>query len=423
MEQLLGLLGIAVFTFLAWAFSWDRKVINGRLLFWCFALQFGFAFFVFRSSTGQGVFTYVNSFMISLVEAAMEGPRFVFGSLTDPGTSLGFILFFQGLLTIFVFSALLSILYHIGVMPRLLKLFSSIFSRLTRLSGAESLAATSNIFVGNEAMLTIRPCMPKLTRSEFCLLLAVCMATISVNVLGAYINILQSAFPTIAGHLVSASILSIPAAVLLAKLIAPEKEVPETLGIDVEPHFEKDGNIIETILNASEAGFKMIVGIVSMLIAVVGLLAIGNFLLDLGGEGIAKLTPWHPRCSIEGSFGLVFRPFVWLMGVPASEVPIVANLLGLRMIATEIPAYQQLAELVNANAISPRSAVIAAYALCGFTHIPSMAIFVGGATALAPERRSDIAKVGWRALTAAVLSSFITGAVAGLFFSGQAVLM
>ena len=426
MQHFIGIFGIVSFLFFAWLISCDRKSLNLRLFFWAMLFQVLFGLFVFRSDLGQSTFTSINNIVIAIVDAALEGPKFVFGSLADPEASeksgVGFLLFFQGLVTVIVISALLSILYYIGLMSRILKLFASVFSRLTGISGAESLAACANIFVGNESMLAIRPCLPKLTRSEFGVLLATCMATISANVIGLYVGALRDVFPSIAGHLVSAIILSVPAAVLLAKLAIPETEKPETLGIRVEPHYERENSFVEAVLSGGETGFKMVVGITTMLIAVVGLLAITNTLLGWFGNQINPLFGWTAIWSIQDFLGFVFYPFVWLMGVPNADIPEVAALMGTRVIATEVPAYFTLAELIRTNAIEPRSAVIAAYALCGFSHIPSLAIFVGGATALAPERRADIAAVAWKALVVATLACFLTGAVAGLFYSGNSIM-
>ena len=426
-QQIIALWGIAVFTFIAWLISRDTKRINYRLLFWGFAFQLLFALFVFRTTTGQSLFGGINTIVITIVDAALEGPKFVFGSLADPTASaqngVGFLLFFQGLATILVISALLAILYHVGIMTRVLKLFSTVFSKLTRISGAESLAASANIFVGNESLLAIRPCLPKLTRSELCVILACCMATISANVIGLYIGVLRDVFPSIAGHLVSATILSVPAAVILAKLAVPETEIPETLGVRVEPHIERDNSLVEAVLSGGETGFKMIVGITCMLIAVVGLLAIANVFIAWIGNQINPLLGLSVDWSIQGGLAFVFYPFVWLMGVSAADVPTVANLLGTRVIATEIPAYITLSQLIVENAIEPRSAVISAYALCGFTHIPSLAIYVGGAVALAPNRKSDIAAVAWKALFIATLACLLTGAMAGLFCNDSAILL
>ncbi len=427
MQQSIPLFGILVFCLLAWSFSRNVRAINIRLVFWTMAFQFFFAAFVFRTGTGQNVFAGLNAVVIATVDAALEGPKFVFGSLADPAAStangVGFLLFFQGLATILVISALLAILYHLGIMSRLLKLFAAVFSSLTKISGAESLAATANVFVGNESLLAIRPCLGKLTRSELGVVLATCMATISANVIGIYIGALRETLPSIAGHLVSASILSVPAAVLLAKLAIPETERPETLGVHVDPHFERENTLIEAVLGGGEVGFKMIVGITSMLIAVVGLLAIANLFLGWCGTQLNPLFGWTGGWSIEGMLSYVFYPFVWLMGVPASDIPAVSNLLGMRVIATEVPAYFALSGLIESQSIEPRSAVIAAYALCGFAHLPSLAIYVGGATALAPERKADIAAVAWKALLVATLACFLTGALAGLFFSGESVLL
>ena len=417
--QIIPLFGIAVFAVIAWLLSRDIKRINYRLLFWGFALQFLFAWFVFQSATGQNLFGGINTAVIAVVDAALEGPKFVFGSLADPAVSaengVGFLLFFQGLATILVISALLSILYYVGIMSRLLKLFSAVFSVLTRISGAESLTASANMFVGNESLLAIRPCLPKLTRSEFCVVLTCCMATISANVIGLYVGALRDVFPSIAGHLVSATIIMIPGAVLLAKLAVPETETPETLGVRVNPYYERENSFVEAILAGGENGFKMIVGIATMLIAVVGLLAIANLFVGWCGNQVNPILGLTGNWSIEGTLAYLFYPFVWLMGVPVADIPAIANLLGLRVIATEVPAYFMLSQLIAENAIEPRSAVIAAYALCGFTHIPSLAIYVGGAVALAPNRKSDIAAVAWKALFIATLACLMTGAIAGIF--------
>jgi CNT family concentrative nucleoside transporter len=427
LQQSIPLLGITVFTLMAWLLSRDTKRINYRLLFWGFAFQFLFALFVFRTAAGQNFFGGINTFVITIVDAALEGPKFVFGSLADPVASaqngVGFLLFFQGLATILVISALLAILYHVGLMTWILKLFSVVFSKLTGISGAESLAASANIFVGNESLLAIRPCLPKLTRSEWCVVLVCCMATISANVIGLYIGALREVFPSIAGHLVSATILSVPAAVILAKLAVPETETPETLGVRVEPHIERENSFVEAVLSGGETGFKMIVGITSMLIAVVGLLAIANVFVGWCGTQINPLFGLSAHWSIEGALAYLFYPFVWLMGVPCADVPTVSHLLGTRLIVTEVPAYFTLSHLMAESAIEPRSAVIAAYALCGFTHVPSLAIYVGGAVALAPTRKSDIAAVAWKALFIATLACLLTGAMAGLFCEESAILL
>ena len=427
LPQIIPLFGIALFTLIAWLVSRDFQRINYRLVFWGFALQFLFALFVFQTAMGQHLFGGINFAVIAVVDAALEGPKFVFGSLADPAASeqngIGFLLFFQGLATILVISALLAILYYVGIMGWLLKLFAAVFSRLTKISGAESLAAAANMCVGNESLLAIRPCLPKLTRSEWCVILACCMATISANVIGLYVGALRDVFPSIAGHLVSATILSIPAAVLLAKLAVPETETPETLGIRVEPHYERENSFVEAVLAGGENGFKMIVGITTMLIAVVGLLAIANLFLSWCGNLVNPLLGCAGNWSIEGTLAYIFYPFVWLMGVPPADVPTVATLLGTRLIATEVPAYFTLSHLIAANAIEPRSAVIAAYALCGFAHLPSLAIYVGGATALAPDRKSDIAAVAWKALLVATLACLMTGAMAGLCYNDGTALL
>lgn len=424
--QLQGCLGIIVFLLLAWSLSRNIRAINYRLLWVAMGFQLLVAAFVFQSDLGQKALLYVNDGVVALLQAAQAGPKFVFGSLADASVTnevgIGFILLFQGLSTIIVLSALLAVLYYVGVMGRLLKLFAIVFSRSTRISGAEALAASANMFVGNESILAIKPCLPRLTRSEFCTLLATCMATISANVLGTYVSFLTDHFPSIGGHLISATVISVPAAVLLAKLAVPETETPETLGIDIDPHIEQEQSLLETILGGGETGFQLIVGIVTMLIAVVGLLAIVNMILGVIGRGVDPNGVLMNEWTIQGFLAYVFYPMSWLMGIPTADIPEVSRLLGIRIIATEIPAYIELASLIAEGKIEPRSAVIASYSLCGFTHIASMAIYVGGVAALVPQRRSDIASVAWQALFVATLACCMTGAIAGLFFQNDSLL-
>lgn len=427
--NLLSIFGIFGLMFIAWCFSSSRKTINWRLIFWVLVLQAIFAFFVFRISAGVAVFNWLNAAVIKLLSFAKQGMYFVFGPLAvSPGEtgpsgekSLGFILIFQALPTIVFFSCFMALLYHIGFMPLVIKFFARIFTKLMRISGAESLCVSSNIFVGIESAFTIRPYINKMTSSELCTILTAGMATIASSVMATYVSFLKIQFSTIAGHLVSASILSAPAAIVMSKLVFPEVKKPETLGMQVEPEFQKASSWVEAIVKASMEGLKLIGGIVALLLAFLGLLSMLNWIVSSAG-GFFNL-PF--KLTIEKILSFVFYPLTFLMGVPLSDIPQVSSLLGERVVVTELVAYQHLNTLIESGTFTnPRSIVIAAYSLCGFAHIASLAIFVGGIAALAPKRSKDLARLGFRALFAATLACLMTGAVAGIFYSpGQTILL
>lgn len=427
MPNLISLAGIFVLLLFAWVLSTDRRRVNWRLIGWGLGLQLVFAAIIFQVPAGAAALQLGADAVVQILNCANAGTRFVFGPLAlGPGEegSLGFILATQGLPTVIFFSALMAALYYIGLMPLIIRGFAAAFTRLMRLSGAESLCAASNIFVGVESALTIRPYLQRMTRSELCVVLAAGMATVASTVLGVYIITLQGIFPTIAGHLISASLLSAPAALIMAKLLAPETETPETLGVNVRPHYEKESSLFEAVIHGSMAGVKLLVGIVALLLAVLGLAELADVVLGWIGSPVNAALGWSIDWSLAGLLGYVFHPFALLIGVAPADAAQVARLLGERAILTEIPAYEHLAAAMRDGTFrDPRSAVITAYALCGFAHVASMGIFVGGATALAPERTKELAAVGLRALLAATLACLLTGAVAGVFFRQSALLL
>lgn len=423
--NLVSLCGILGLMLVAWLFSTDRRRINWRVVGWGIGLQIIFAFIIFRAPGGVIIFGWINQAVIKLFSFAKEGMYFLFGPLAvAPGTvgpggekPIGFILAFQALPTIIFFAALMGLLYYIGLMPLVVKTFARIFTRLMRISGAESLCCASNIFVGIESCLTIRPYLDGMTRSELCTILTAGMATIASTVLVLYVSFLHQLFPAIAGHLVSASILSAPAAIVMAKLLFPEQERPSTLGKVVEAEYQPAASWVEAVVRGSTEGVKLLVGISAMLLAFLGLLAMVNWALSGFGDWIGSFTGIRLNLSLEGVLGYIFYPLTFLTGVPLADVPEVASLLGERTIVTEVVAYQHLASYIDKGILQhPRSIVIATYALCGFAHIASLAIFVGGIAAIAPKRTKDLARLGFRALAAATLACLMTGAVAGLFF-------
>ena len=432
MYNLISFSGIFFLMAFAWLLSANRKAINWRVIIWGTLLQLILAFFIFIVPVGSKVFLFINDAVVKILESSTAGTRFLFGRLAlPPGTineageeSLGFILAFQALPTIIFFASLMAVLYYAGIMPRLIKLFSKVFTRLMRISGAESLSVSSNIFVGVEANMTILPYLGSMTRSEYCTILAAGMSTTASNVLALYVFLLQKQFPTIAGHLVSASILSAIAAIVISKIIMPETEKPETLGINIEPHYEKESSLMEAIINGANEGVKMVIGIMALLLAFLGIVALTDLILSGMGLRVNSLLGIQIDWSLKGILGYLFYPFALIIGVPSSDAFEIAKLIGERAVLTEVKSYQDLSLLLSQGALKdPRSAVLAAYALCGFAHIASLAIFVGGTAALVPKRTKDVSAVGFRALIAATLACLMTAAMAGTFFTEGSILL
>lgn len=423
MYHFISLIGVFVLLGLAWLFSPHKKIINWRVIAWGIGLQAIFAMFIFLVPAGAKVFVGVNSAVTKILEAAQAGAEFVFGPLAVPPgegkRSVGNILAFQAFPTIIFFSALVSILYFIKLIPWIIQGFAYLFTKLMRISGAESLFAASSIFVGVESTFTIKPHLPKMTRSELFTLLTIGMATVASNVLAIYVVFLKDQFPMIAGHLVSASLLSAPAALMTSKLMMPETDKPLTLGEKVEPGYEKDNHLFSAIINGANSGVKLIVGIVALLIAVISLVELVNLFLGWIGGLIAE----NMDLSLEKILGYIFYPFTFLMGIPPGDAGTVSQIIGERVVVTEVAAYQDLAAAIaNGSIQSQRSVIITSYALCGFAHFASMAIFIGGIAALAPGKTSTLAKYGFKALLAATLATMITGCIAGIFAGEQSLL-
>jgi len=429
--NLVSFAGIFILAGVAWLFSSNRKVVNVRVLAWGIGLQLLVAFFIFVVPAGAKVFLWVNDAVTAVLGTAMAGVSFVFGRLAlPPGavneageTSLGYFLAFQGLPTIIFFAALLGALYYLGVMPFFVRLFARLFTRTMRISGAEGLSVSANIFVGVESSLVVRPHLKDMTVSELGTIITAGMGTIASTVLAMYVMMLQKEIPTIAGHLVSASFISAPASIVMAKLILPETGKPLTLGLDVKPHYDREDNLIMAIINGAQEGLKLLGGIVTLLIAFLGILALVNLGLGWAGGLLNGLFGWHVEWSLEALLGYLFYPLTLAMGVPPSDALPVAKILGDRTILTEVFSFGRLAELMAAGSLKdPRSAIIASYALCGFAHVASLAIFIGGTGALVPTRVKDLSRIGFRALLAATLACLMAGAVAGTFYTGSSVL-
>jgi len=430
--NLVSFFGIFVMVGFAWLCSRQRKVINWRVILWGIGLQLFFAVFIFWVPVGARFFLFVNRVVVRILESATAGTKFLFGVLAIPPgqtsetgeASLGNILAFQALPTIIFFAAVIGALYYLKIMPLIIRGFSYVFTRLMRISGAESLCASSNIFVGVESALVIRPHLKEMTKSELVTILSASMGTIASTVLAIYVFYLQDQLPTIAGHLISASFLSAPAAVVMAKLIYPESETPKTLGVDVKPYYEREDNLIMAIINGAWSGLRYLGGIITLLLAFLGIVALFDLALGWLGGYFNTWFGWGFEWSLGSVLGYVSYPFALLLGVPPADALEIARLIGERTVVTEVVSYQHLSQLLaEGTLVHPRSAIIASYALCGFAHIASLAIFVGGIGALVPERLKDLSRLGFRALLAATLACLMTGAVAGAFFTTGSILL
>jgi CNT family concentrative nucleoside transporter len=430
--NLISLSGIFILLGFAWLCSSDKKRMNWRVILWGTGLQLFFAFFVFVVPAGMKVFLFVNDVVLKILDSAGAGTRFLFGRLAlppgttnaDGETSLGFFLAFQAMPAIVFFSALMGVLYYYRIMPPLIRGFAFVFTRFMRVSGAESLYTASNIFVGIESALTVRPHLERMTASELHTLLTAGMATIASSVLAFYTFMLQNQFPTIAGHLVSASILTAPASLVMSKILLPETGNPETLGIHVKPEYSKENNVIEAMINGANAGVKLVAGVVALLLAFLGLVALLDLALGGAGNWINQLLGLRIDWTLKTFLGYLFYPFTLAIGIPSADAFEISKIIGERLIVTEATAYQDLAVLISNQVLQhPRSIIICTYALCGFAHVASLAIFVGGISALVPKRTKDLSVLGPRALLAATLACLMTAAVAGTFYNQGSILL
>jgi len=401
--RLVSLLGIAVFLGLAWLLSTDRRTPPWRLLAASMGLQWGLALVALETPWGERYFVAMNAAVAGLLTFTDAGSRFVFGSLFDTGFS-----FALTVLPIIVFmGSLFSVLYHLGLVQGIIRILARALSALLGTSGAETLAAVANIFVGmTEAPLLVRPYIERMTRSELFTLMVTGMATIAGSVLVAYAKMLGEA--EYAGHLVTASLLSAPAAIAVAKLMVPETGTPET-GLGAHAHVERTTvNLIDAASEGALSALRLAANIGALLIAFVALVAMANAGIGALGDALGI-----PGLSLERILGWLFAPLAWLLGIPWSEAADVGSLLGIKTVLNEFLAYEALAEAMQAGTLSTRSVTIAAYALCGFANLGSLAILIGGIGGMAPSRRPELAQLGLRSVIAGTLATLITGAVVG----------
>jgi CNT family concentrative nucleoside transporter len=416
MIYLRAALGIAAFCGFAWLLSSDRSRFPWRVAGWGLALQLALAAVILRTEVGLAFFEGVSDFVLRLISMAEPGARMVFGPLAT-GTGPEFIFAFagRGLIAIIFFSALMSLLYHLGIMQVLVWLLARVMTATMRVSGAEAMAGAANVFVGQtEAPLVVRPYVSGMTLSELNALMTGGFATIAGSVMAVYIGLLG---PEYGPHLITASVMAAPAAFVLAKIIRPEQGVSATAG-KVELRIERSAdNAIEAVANGTGDGLRLWLNVIAMLIAFVALIALIDWPLGALGRALAV----EGELTLARVFSYVFAPVAWLMGVDGwHDCRVVGSLLGTKIALNEFVAYLRLVELAPGAAAegaleSARSAKMAAYALCGFANFASIGIQIGGISALAPDRKADLSRLAFRAMIGGALATCMTATVAGVF--------
>ena len=399
-----GLIGMILLLGIAFILSNNRRKINYRIVGWGLSLQFIFGILILKTPLGKPLFGFFDKVITKLISFSDSGSDFLFKSLV-PGVGYheAMVNFaFRALPTIIFFSSLMTVLYHFGVIQFIVKWISRIMQKSMGTSGSETLSVAANIFVGQtEAPLMIRPFIRTMTQSELMAVMTGGFATVAGGVLALYVIWLKD-IPGIAGHLLAASVMSAPAAMVVAKIIYPETELSETSG-DLNIIIEKpDSNTMEALGRAATEGLKLAANVAAMLVAFVALIAMVNYLLTFADT------------SIQGILGFVFRPLAWAMGIPWEEAQMVGVLMGEKITLTELIAYSDLRDLRLEHAISDRTAIIASYALCGFANFASIGIQLGGIGGIAPERRKDLASLALKAMLGGALASWMTASIAGI---------
>ena len=411
MPQLTSLLGLVVFIALAWALSNHRRSVPWRTIFGGLALQFAFALFILKTGPGMSVFRGIQSAVSSLGKFSDEGAAMAFGPLAKGdllakafGAENGFIFAISIAATIILVSALSALLYHWGLLQRVVRAMAAVMQRAMGTSGSESLAAASNIFLGQtEAALLVKPYILGMTRSEIMALMTSGMATIATGVMVVYPRLGMDA-----GHILTASVLSAPASLLIAKIMFPERERSDTAAGAAMTVERTDINSVDALCRGTSEGLQMALNVMAMLIAFVAVVALGNALLGW----LQTLCGVANPITLQTLLGWVNAPVAWLMGVPTRDCAVVGAALGERIVLNEFIGYLSLSQ--HKETLDPRSLIIATYALCGFANFSSIAIQIGGIGALAPTRRGDLARIGLRAMIGGLLACYVTAAVVGI---------
>ncbi|WP_343064736.1 NupC/NupG family nucleoside CNT transporter [Marilutibacter spongiae] len=417
-----GLFGLVVLLAIAWCFSNNRKAINWRLVGIGLVMQLLIAGFVLLTPWGASVFDMLSRGFVTLLGFTTEGARFIFGDFTDP-EKFGFVFAFQVLPTIIFFASFMSVLYHLGVMQKVVQGMAWVITRLMPVSGAETLSVCANAFIGQtESPLVVKPYISKMTESELLTLMVGGMATIAGGVLGAYVMLLGGGDPAqqafYAKHLITASIMAAPATLLIAKILVPETATPLTLGtvrMDVE---KTTTNVIDAAAAGAADGLKLALNVGAMLLAFIALIALLNAPLVWIGEVTGLQDVLGRPTDLSSLLGYLLSPLAWAIGVPWQDASTVGGLIGTKVVLNEFVAYVQLGEILRGNvpgvALTDQGRLIATYALCGFANFSSIAIQIGGIGGIAPERRHDLARFGLRAVLGGSIATLMTATIAGV---------
>jgi len=429
-----GLVGLVAMIGLAFLFSNNRRRIDWRLVGTGIVLQFAFALLVVKTDIGRIVFQQISRFFVFVFSFAGDGAQFVFGSLAKgPAVqgSLGFFFAFQVLPTIIFFASVMGVLYYLGIMQWVVQGIAWVMSRLMKISGAEALCVSANIFIGQtEAPLVIRPYIGGLTQSELLTILVSGMAHIAGGVLISYYQMLGGAMSAstgmaleasqvyFAGHLLAACIMAAPATFVVAKMLYPETEEPETMGTVKVKTEKAHSNVIEAAAAGAGTGLQLALNVGGMLIAFIALIYLLNAFLgaigDWTGANTMLMASFQKPLSLELLFGLVFQFVAFAIGVPWADAMNVGSLMGIKLVLNEFVGYARMADLVAAGQLSPKAIIIATYALCGFANFSSIAIQIGGIGPLAENRRSDIARFGLMSLLGGTIATWMTASIAGM---------
>jgi concentrative nucleoside transporter, CNT family len=404
MGRFTGVLGLLTMLALAYLFSTNRRAIKLKTVAWGLGLQIALAYLVLRRTYGQELLSSAGNGVKKLLSYAFAGSEFLFGELGKQQSSIGFIFAFQVLPTIIFVAALFALLYYLGVMQVIIRAMAWVMQRFMGASGAESLNVAASIFMGQtEAPLTIRPFLPDLTQSELMTIMTSGMAHVSGGIMAAYI-----AFGVEPRHLLTAVIMTAPGTLLVSKMLVPETEQPKTMGVVRVENAERDSNFLAAIARGTSEGLGMAVNVGAMLVAFLALIALTNGIMG----GVHNWVSWFPT-SLQQIFGWAFAPVAWIIGVPWHDCAQIGNLLGTRMVVNELVAFSFLGPMKGA--LDPRSFTIATFALCGFANFGSIGMQIGGIGALAPNQKSQLAKLGIRAMLAGTMANLMSASIVGMF--------
>jgi len=411
LDRSASFLGLFFLIGLCYLMSDNKSKINWTLVAWGMGLQFVFGIIVLKTGPGLWVFSKLNEGTLALLGFTQEGSKFLFRSFMTGQVENGFVNFaFNVLPTIIFFSSLMTVGYYLGIMQRVVNVFAWVMQRTMKCSGAETLSTAANIFVGQtEAPLVVKPYVKDMTQSELLAIMVGGFANTAGGVLAAYVGMLHQYFPDIAGHLIAQSVMSAPAALACAKIVMPEMGKPVTSG-DVKMIDEKlDANVIDAASRGASEGLHLAFNVAAMLLAFIALIAMCNAILT----GVCAYLGM-PGITLENVLAVLGWPLAWAMGVPTADCWAVGKLIGVKTVINEFVAYLQMADMLQKGQLSYRSVVIASYALSGFANFSSIAIQIGGISAIAPTRRHDLAKLGFKAMVVGALATFMTATIAGI---------